>query len=151
MALPVRAETLRIATYNVDLSAPGPGLLLHDLRKDPLPPQRAAVVAALVALDADVVVLTGIDYDLRAEALSALADRLAAAGRPYPHRHALRPNTGVPTGRDLDGNGVWARRAMPRAGGALPGKAGWPFCHACRLPKGAAISAGFSGPICRAI
>lgn len=72
---------LRIATYNADLSASGPGLLLHDLRKEDLPPQRAAVVAVIAAMDADVLVLTGVDYDLRGEALDALERRRA---RPIP-------------------------------------------------------------------
>lgn len=143
MALPVRAETLRIATYNVDLSAPGPGLLLHDLRKDPLPPQRAAVVAALVALDADVVVLTGIDYDLRAEALSALADRLAAAGRPYPHRHALRPNTGVPTGRDLDGNGRLGEARDAQGWGRFAGQGGMAVLSRLPIAEGGRDFSGF--------
>jgi hypothetical protein len=57
--LAAQAEVLRIATYNADLSAPGPGLLLHDLWKEDLPPQRAAVVAMIAALDADVLVLAG--------------------------------------------------------------------------------------------
>ena len=80
-ALAAQADVLRIATYNADLSAPGPGLLLHDLRKEDLPPQRAAVVAVIAALDADVLVLTGVDYDLRGEALDALERRRA---RPIP-------------------------------------------------------------------
>ena len=96
---------MRIATYNADLSAPGPGLLLYDLRKKDIPPQRVAALQAIAALDADVLVLTSIDYDLSGEALAALATLLDTAGAPYPHRLALRPNTGVPTGRDLDGNG----------------------------------------------
>ncbi len=37
--------------------------------------------------------------------MSALADRLADVGLDYPYRLAPRPNSGVPTGVDLDGNG----------------------------------------------
>lgn len=59
----------------------------------------------LAALDADVILLTAIDYDLDGVALGRLADRLAAAGMAYPHRLALRPNTGMQTGFDVDGNG----------------------------------------------
>ena len=104
-ALSALAQPLRLVTYNPDLSAPGPGLLLSDLQKPSLPPQPAAVVAVIAAVKADVLVLTGIDYDLKGQALEALADHLARAGAPYPHRLVLRPNTGVQTGRDLDGNG----------------------------------------------
>ena len=98
------AETLRIATYNTDLTRRGPGLLLRDiLRGDD--PQVVAVQQMLLALDADVILLTGIDYDLTLAALTALADQLAAQGQIYPHRFALRPNTGTPTGLDVDGDG----------------------------------------------
>jgi hypothetical protein len=54
----------------------------------------------------DILVLTGFDYDYGLEALGAFAARIAAAGGPdYAHRFALRPNTGMPTGLDLDGDG----------------------------------------------
>lgn len=136
------AETLRIATYNPDLSASGPGLLLHDLQKPDLPAQRAAAVAVIAALDADVIVLTGIDYDLRAEALSALALRLEAAGQPYPHRLALRPNTGVPTGRDLDRNGQLGEARDAQGWGRFLGEGGMAVLS--RLPLGPDIR-DFSG------
>ena len=136
------AEALRIATYNADLSAPGPGLLLHDLRKADLPPQRAAVVQVLVALDADIILLTGIDYDLEAEALAALGQLLEQAGRPYPHRLALRPNTGVPTGLDLNGNGRLAEARDAMGWGRFPGEGGMAVLS--RLPIGDGVR-DFSG------
>jgi endonuclease/exonuclease/phosphatase family metal-dependent hydrolase len=55
--------------------------------------------------------LQGIDYDLTGAALSALTDRLAEAGARYPYSHHARPNTGLVTGLDMDGNG---RTAEPR-------------------------------------
>lgn len=73
--------------------------------------QIAAVVRIIAAAEADVLLLQGIDHDLEGHALAALADRLGAAGAPYPFRLALPPNSGVPTGLDLDGDG---RRGMPR-------------------------------------
>ena len=45
------------------------------------------------------------DYDRGQVALGLLADRLAVAGVEYPHRFAFRPNTGMQTGFDVDGNG----------------------------------------------
>lgn len=63
----------------------------------------------LVALDADVLLVTGIDYDHDLVALSALNARLGEA--KYPHLFALPPNTGRATGLDLDGN---ARLGEPR-------------------------------------
>lgn len=51
------------------------------------------------------------DFDAGGAALDALAGALAGAGLDYPHRLALRPNTGMPTGLDLDGDGrTWRAR-----------------------------------------
>lgn len=57
------------------------------------------------AAGADVLVLQGVDYDHGRAALAALRDVIAEAGADYPHVFALPPNTGRPTGRDLDGDG----------------------------------------------
>lgn len=95
---------LRVATWNVEMDRAGPGLLVRDLTRGE-DPQIASVVSGLVALEADIVVLTGVDYDLGGVALTLLADRLAAAGLSYPHRFVWRPNTGMQTGFDVDGNG----------------------------------------------
>lgn len=93
------ADTLRIATYNTELHRDGPGLFLRDLARGE-DDQIAAVLDVIAAADADVLALQGIDYDLTGEALRRLA---TAAG--YPHHFALRPNTGMPTGLDMDGDG----------------------------------------------
>ncbi|MFM2389727.1 MAG: hypothetical protein RLZZ437_1282, partial [Pseudomonadota bacterium] len=76
--------------------------------------QIAAAVTVLATLDADIILLTDIDYDHGLVALNRFADALAAVGQPYPTRFALAPNTGVATGLDLDGNGKLgeARDAM---------------------------------------
>ncbi len=116
--------------------------MLHDLLKEGLAPQRAAVVAVIAALDADVLVLTGVDYDLRGEVLAALERRLAAAGRPYPYRLALRPNTGVPTGRDLDRNGRLGEARDAQGWGRFAGEGG--IAVLSRLPIGPDVR-DFSG------
>jgi hypothetical protein len=94
---------LRIATWNVGLDRKGPGLLVKDLSEGH--PQVDAVVQVLVALRADVILLTSVDYDRGGVALGLLSDRLRTAGLDYPHHLAFRPNTGAQTGFDLDGNG----------------------------------------------
>lgn len=76
-------------------------------------PQVAAAVQMAAAVQADVLLLLGLDWDAGGLAVAALADRLAAAGADYPHRLALRPNTGVLAGADLDGDG---RVALPGDG-----------------------------------
>lgn len=93
------ADRLRVATFNTELQRDGPGLLLRDIARGG-DAQIAAVLAVIAAGNADVIALQGIDYDLTGEALSRLAE---AAG--YPHYFALRPNTGMPTEYDMDGDG----------------------------------------------
>ena len=99
MGTAATADTLRIATYNTELQRDGPGLFLRDLARGE-DDQINAVLKVIAAADADVLALQGIDYDLTGEALSRFAK---AAG--YPHHFALRPNTGMPTGLDMDGDG----------------------------------------------
>ncbi|HEY0276598.1 MAG TPA: endonuclease/exonuclease/phosphatase family protein [Paenirhodobacter sp.] len=109
-ALPLRAETVRVATYDPGLSRDGPGLLLRDLTagKDK---QIIAVIAVIAEVSPDILLLTGFDWDLRGVALRAFQARLAAAGVDYGYSYAPRPNTGMATGLDLDGDG---RRGGPR-------------------------------------
>jgi hypothetical protein len=128
---PSWAETIRLATYNADLSAYGPGLLLQDLQKAKTPRYEAAI-QVIAALDADVLLLTGIDYDLKAAALDALAARLAALGKTYPYRRALRPNTGVASGLDIDGNGRLGEPRDALAWGRFAGEGGMALLS--RLP-----------------
>ena len=116
-------ESLRVATYNVEMNRAGPGLLLRDLQKAG-DPQTAAAVQAVVALQADVLVLTGFDYDLDLVALGAFADRLAELGLNYPYRFALRPNTGLASGLDLDGDGNLGGPGDAQGWGRFSGEGG---------------------------
>lgn len=135
------AATLRVAVWNVELNRPGPGLLLRDIRRGE-DSQVRAVIAGLVALKADAVLLVGLDWDARGAALDALADRLAEAGAPYPHRFAPRPNTGVPTGLDLDRNGRRGEARDAQGWGRFPGEGGMALLS--RLPLDSAAARDFS-------
>lgn len=140
---PAASETvLRLATWRVELSRPGPGLLLHELRTAPSDQARAAV-AVITALDADVLLLTDMDYDPGLAALEALGVLLAAAGSPYPHRFALRPNSGLPTGLDLDGDGRSGRAEDAQGWGRFPGDGGMAILS--RLPVDDAATRDLSG------
>ncbi|WP_254694128.1 endonuclease/exonuclease/phosphatase family protein [Sulfitobacter sp. SK012] len=68
-------------------------------------PQVIAAQDALIATNPDIIVLQSIDFDLQNAALNAFADALEQRGSSYPYRFALRPNTGMPTGVDLNGDG----------------------------------------------
>ena len=104
-----RAERFRIATFQTELSRDGPGLMLRDiLRNDP---QARAVARVVAYMQPDVIVLQGIDYDAEGHALRALNTQIAEAGHVLPHHLALRPNTGLATGLDMNGDG---RKGGPR-------------------------------------
>lgn len=99
------ADTLRVATFNTELSRKSPGLLLRDiLRGDD--PQIIAVLDTLARANADIVTLQGFDYDLEGRALAAFADALAERTAAYPHRFAGPPNAGRMTDADLNANGT---------------------------------------------
>jgi hypothetical protein len=72
---------------------------LRDLQKGENP-QLLAALDIIAHHAPDLLLLTDIDYDYDAMALSALADRL-----DYPHYYATQPNTGLQTTFDLDANG----------------------------------------------
>jgi hypothetical protein len=98
---PVAGETLRIATYSVDLSRKGPGLLFRDILGGE-DPQIAATVRVIARANPDILLLVGFDYDLTGAALAAFEQELARAATPFPYQFAARPNTGMATGLDLD-------------------------------------------------
>ena len=85
-----------------------------------------------MALDADVIVLTAVDYDRGLIALDLLADQLGQAGAPYPFRLALRPNTGLQTGLDLDGDGRMGEPEDAQGWGRFSGQSGMAILS--RLP-----------------
>jgi hypothetical protein len=139
----VAAETLRIATWNVGLDRKGPGLLVSDLSKGE-DPQIAAIIRVAVALQADVLLLTAVDYDRGGVTLRLLAERLAKAGLVYPHQFAFRPNTGLQTGFDVDGNGDLGDPRDAQGFGLFSGQGGMAILS--RLPldeSGARDHSGF--------
>ena len=94
------------------------------------------VVAVLAATRPDVLLLTDIDWDADGAALGALADRLGGEGLDYPHRLALAPNAGLPSGLDLDGNGRLGEARDAQGYGRFRGQGGmavlsrWPLGEA---------------------
>lgn len=116
-------DRLRVALWNIDLERAGPGLLLRDiLRGDD--PQIAAATRVLAALDADILILTGFDADIRQTSLTAFGATLARAGMSYPHRHQPMGNAGRPTGLDADGDGRLSEAADAQGWGRFPGAGG---------------------------
>jgi hypothetical protein len=86
-------------------------LLLRDIQKgedDSL----TAINVTISQAAPDVLVLTDFDYDLDGLALAAFAQGFGAR---YPYLFALRPNAGLATGHDIDGNG-WTGDARDAQG-----------------------------------
>jgi endonuclease/exonuclease/phosphatase family metal-dependent hydrolase len=98
------ADTVRLASFDTELSRDGPGLLLRDILRGE-DPQVLAVIEVIREAAADILLLQGIDFDADAQTLMALLNNLAQAGAPYPYFVHLRPNTGEPTGLDINRNG----------------------------------------------
>lgn len=68
-------------------------------------PDTLAARDLIVAAAPDILLLADIDHDHRGAALAALQARLAEGGHALPHAFAPAPNSGLPTGLDLDGDG----------------------------------------------
>ncbi|GKY86346.1 hypothetical protein STA1M1_02150 [Sinisalibacter aestuarii] len=83
-----------------------------------------AVAAVIAAARPDVLLLTGFDHDLEGHALTAFAAMLDATGVSYPFRFAARPNAGVETGLDMDGNGKIGEARDAQGYGAFTGAGG---------------------------
>ena len=92
-----------MALFHTGLGRDGPGILLRDIRRD----EADVLIArdAIVSLRPDILLLLDIDWDLNDTTLLALMSSLSDAGHPMPHHFAPRPNSGMATGLDLDGDG----------------------------------------------
>jgi hypothetical protein len=142
LADPVAADTLRVATWDVDLARDGAGVLLDELGTAPAP-QLAAIAAVLQAARPDVLLLAGFDDDHRGMALDAFAALVAAGpdGIDYPHRFRAAVNAGEPYGLGLDGNGKRTDRAAGWGWGRFPGNGGMAILS--RLPIDADAARSF--------
>ena len=78
--------------------------MLRDIeRGDDAQVQAVAQVVAFAA--PDILLLQGVDWDLHLRTLGALRDAIDRAGWRFDHLFALRPNSGMASGLDLDGDG----------------------------------------------
>ncbi|WP_247744782.1 endonuclease/exonuclease/phosphatase family protein [Shimia sp. R11_0] len=122
---------MRIATYDVELSRKGPGLMLRDIQRGT--PQVQAITQVVSHIAPDILFLQGVDYDADLLGLTALRDHFATQGIIYPHLFALPPNTGLPTSVDLNGDGIRHRAADAQGYGKFRGAGGmallskWPI------------------------
>ncbi len=128
------AETIRVATYDVELSRKGPGLMLRDITRSD--PQVVAITQVVTHLAPDILFLQGVDYDADLLGAKALRDHFGKRELDYPHVFSLPPKTGIPTGLDMNGD---RRLRTPadaqgygkfRGAGGMVGLSRWPFGEA---------------------
>jgi len=101
-------ETIRIATFNVHLARKGAGVLLREIEQGSA--QIDAIAEIILRVRPDILLLNELDRDPAHRALVLFAERLrvGVAGLPgldYPFLLQEPVNTGVPSGRDLEGDG----------------------------------------------
>ena len=116
-------DTIRVATFNTELQRDGPGLMLRDIQRDK-DPQIAAVVEVIRQTVPDVLALQGIDWDYENQGLNALVERIESTGLIYPYRLALRPNSGMASQFDLDGDGRLGGPGDSQGYGTFSGQGG---------------------------
>lgn len=123
---------IRVAIFHTELERKGPGILLRDIARG-TNDQVNAVQSVIAAVDPDILLILGFDYDLNQAALTALRDQLSKRGIAYPHLFSKRPNTGMPTGLDMDGDGYVGDPSDAQGYGRFSGQGGmailskWPI------------------------
>lgn len=130
---------VRVAAFNASLVRKGAGVLIVDIGKGD--PQVVTVAEILLRVRPDVLLLNEFDHDPQGVALERFATLLeeGVAGLPglaYPYRFADAPNSGVPSGYDLDGDGRRMRARDAVGYGRFPGQHGMAVLS--RLPLGEA-------------
>lgn len=95
------AETkLRIVFWRVDFAARGPGDALAQINAKR--PHTTAMAQVIARLKPDILVLSGVDYDMGNATLGAMRALIGAQGHELRHIFAPVPNAGVPSGIDLN-------------------------------------------------
>ena len=119
-------DRLRVATWTVELTRKGPGVLLRDILKG----DDAQILAAqshIKALSPDILLLVGFDTDLDGHALAQFARKL-----DYPHLFTRSGNSGRSTGIDMDKDGRFGEPEDAQSYGEFTGQGGIAFLS--RLP-----------------
>jgi hypothetical protein len=106
-----RPADVRFATYNASLNRNFAGQLITDL-STPLNAQAAAVAEVIQRVRPEVLLINEFDFDAAGTALRLFQDNYlslphnGAAPIAYPYRYTAESNTGIPSGKDLNNNGV---------------------------------------------
>ncbi len=122
------SQPIRVATFNASLNRNSAGQLVADLAGDD--PQAQAVAEIVQRVRPDILVVNEFDWDENGEAARLFHDRYLAvaqqvSGEPaagaieYPFWYTASVNTGVPSGQDLDHDGIVGASGVAYGGDAL--------------------------------
>ncbi len=124
-----RDRTLRVATFNASLNRAAEGRLVADL-STPANAQAGAVAEVIQRVRPDVLLINEFDYDAQGAAARLFQDNYLSVGRNgaapihYRYRYSAPSNTGIPTGFDLNNNGVVGGGDDAFGFGSFPGQFG---------------------------
>ncbi|TCP49195.1 endonuclease/exonuclease/phosphatase family protein [Tamaricihabitans halophyticus] len=123
------AGGVRFATYNTSLNRAEQGQLAAELAT-PDNAQASMIAEVLQRTRPDVVLLNEFDYDQSGAALDGFRDNYLARGQhdaapiEYPYHYTAPVNTGVPSGHDLNNDGVIGGPDDAFGFGEFPGQYG---------------------------
>jgi endonuclease/exonuclease/phosphatase family metal-dependent hydrolase len=123
------ASTVRVATFNLALNRGEPGQLLNELRGGECQPARQ-LAEIIQRHQLDVVLLNELDRDDAAESAQVFANEYLAVQQngataiEFAFSFCGPVNTGVPSGKDLDGDGVVKGPQDAYGYGQFPGQYG---------------------------
>ncbi|MEM7025153.1 MAG: endonuclease/exonuclease/phosphatase family protein, partial [Pseudomonadota bacterium] len=124
-----RTETVRFATYNVSLNRPEAGALIAELSTGDSA-QGRTIAEIIQRTRPDVLLINEFDLDDEAQAAKLFSDNYLAISQngaepiDYPHIFVAPSNTGIPSGFDLDNDGVVGGGGDAYGFGAFPGQYG---------------------------
>lgn len=122
-------ETVRVATYNLSLNRNSAGQLVADL-STPANVQAQTVAEVIQRTDPDIVLLNEFDYDAEGAAVDLFRDNYLEVSQngadpvEYPYAYVAPSNTGIPSGFDLNNNGVVGGPDDAFGFGLFPGQYG---------------------------
>jgi hypothetical protein len=122
-------QPVRFATFNASLNRNAAGQLISDL-STPANAQAATIAEIIQRTRPDVLLINEFDYDEGHEALELFQTNYlsvphnGAEAIAYPYRFTAPSNTGVPSGFDLNNNGVVSGGDDALGFGAFPGQFG---------------------------
>jgi hypothetical protein len=121
--------TVRFSTFNASLNRNNAGQLITDL-STPANAQAATVAEIIQRIRPDVLLINEFDFDSSNTALRLFQDNYLSVPHNgalpifYPYRFTAPSNTGIPSGHDLNNNGVVAGPDDAFGFGFFPGQFG---------------------------